>query len=262
VADAYDADGMRAAMVAARPDVVLDLLTDIPPAVDPRRYAEQMAGNDRIRRDVTPNVVAGALGAGARRIVAESIAFVYAPAPGLATEHDSLWHDAPEPFARTVGAVYAMERAVLDADGIEGVVLRFGWLYGPGSGFAADGGTAAAVRGRKYPLVGPASGVWSFVHAGDAADAVVAALAGPEPGIYNVVDDAPAPGSEWLPAYAAELEAKPPRRVPVWLARLLAGPMASATSVEMRGASNARAKRELGWAPAHPTWRDGLSKPV
>jgi nucleoside-diphosphate-sugar epimerase len=260
VVDAFDADGVRRAMAAARPEVVLDLLTDIPPRVNPRRFAEDMAGNDRIRREATPHLVGAAVAAGARRFVAESIAFVYAPGAGLAREDDPLWlPEGPGGFSRTVEAVAAMEAAVLGAADIEGVVLRCGWLYGPGTPYAASGGAMAqAVGKRQFPRVGEARGVYSFVYVDDAADAIVATLDRGGPGVYNVVDDEPAPAAEWLPSYAAELRTLPPRRAPVWLARLVAGRMAVAYTNELRGASNAKAKAELGWAPAHPTWRRRL----
>jgi nucleoside-diphosphate-sugar epimerase len=259
VADVWDADGLRAALVEAPPDAVVDLLTDIPQEVNPRKYADAMAGNDRMRREGTPRLVAAAATAGARRYVAQTVAFLYAPAPGLACERDPLWHDAPGSFAGTVAAVQAAERAVLGADGIHGVVLRLGWLYGPGTHYAADGPLAALTRKRRYPVIGGGGGVNSFLHAGDAADALVLALDHGDRAVYNVVDDEPAPVYAWLPAYAEELGADPPRRVPEWLARLVAGPMITAAAVHTRGADNTKAKRELGWLPARPTWRGRLS---
>jgi nucleoside-diphosphate-sugar epimerase len=151
-----------------------------------------------------------------------------------------------------------MERAVLDADGMEGLVLRYGWFYGPGTYYANDGAMAADVRRRRFPVVGEGSGVFSFIHVDDAAAATVAAVERGAPGVYNVVDDDPAPMREWLPAYARAIGAKPPRRVPLWLARLIAGGFVATMSTTLGGASNAKAKRELDWAPRWSSWREGF----
>jgi nucleoside-diphosphate-sugar epimerase len=153
-----------------------------------------------------------------------------------------------------------MEKAVLDAEGIEGLVLRYGWFYGPGTYFAEDGSMASDVRRRRYPIVGDGGGLFSFVHVGDAAAATVAALERGGPGIYNVVSDEPAPMREWVPRYAEALGAKPPRRVPRWLARILAGKMVAEMSTELRGASNTKARRELGWRPVWASSREGFGR--
>src|SRR5688572_13173863 len=142
-----------------------------------------------------------------------------------------------------------MERMVLEAEGLEGIVLRYGWFYGPGTYYGEDGSTAHDVRRRRFPVVGEGSGLFSFVHVDDAVGATVAALERGVPGVFNVVDDDPGPMREWLPAYAEAIGAKRPRRVPVWLARLVAGQMVSAMATTLPGASNAKAKRELGWEP-------------
>jgi nucleoside-diphosphate-sugar epimerase len=160
---------------------------------------------------------------------------------------------------RTLAAIRYLEDAVTGAEWTAGIVLRYGGLYGPGTSLAADGEHAEAIRRRRFPVVGDGGGVWSFVHVGDAAEATVAALERGEPGIYNVVDDDPAPVREWLPAVASALGAKPPRHVPRWAGRLLAGEAAAVMMTEIRGASNEKAKRELGWRPAHPSWRQGIA---
>jgi nucleoside-diphosphate-sugar epimerase len=255
VCDVYDRTALDAALARAEPEVVVNQLTDIPPAIDPRRFAEQMAGLGRIRTEGYANLVAAARAVGARRIVAQSIAFVYRPAPGLASEDDPLWTDAPEPLATTIRATAAGEWIVLDAGGL---VLRYGWFYGPGTAYAADGATTHMVRTRRYPIVGSGEGVTSFVHVDDAADATVAAIGSDVTGVLNVVDDEPAPARDVLPALAERIGAPKPMRVPAVAARLAAGSFAVAVSTQQRGASNARAKRELGWAPAHPTWRGTL----
>jgi nucleoside-diphosphate-sugar epimerase len=260
VADVFDAEALREAVVAARPEVVLHLLTDIPARLDPRRYAELMAGNDRIRVEGTSNLVAAAKAAGARRIVAESIAFAYRPgSEGLRVEDDPLNLGAPAPMGRTIEALDSLERQVGES-GLEAVVLRFGWLYGPRTSYAAsDGSQADEVRRRRLPIVGKGTGVQSFVHVDDAAAAVLAALDGP-PGTYNVVDDEPAQQREWLPVYAQAIGAPSPRRVPRWLAGLVAGRGLIGMVVAMPGASNARAKDELGWQPRYASWRQGFAQ--
>ena len=147
---------------------------------------------------------------------------------------------------------------MLEAAGIEGLVLRYGWLYGPGTYYDRDGQQAEEMRRRRLPIVGGGDGTFSFLHVDDAASAALAALERGSPGVYNVVDDEPAPMRDWVPVYAEALGAKPPRKVPAWLARLVAGKEAVAGATGMRGASNAKAKRELGWQPAHPSWRQGF----
>jgi nucleoside-diphosphate-sugar epimerase len=150
------------------------------------------------------------------------------------------------------------ERQVVESKDFDGLVLRYGQLYGPGTYFAPDGHIAGEVRRRRFPVVGPGTGTFSFLHVEDAAGATVAALDHGGHGVYNVVDDEPAPLREWLPLYAEALGAKPPLRLPVWLVRLVAGGAVAASAVGMRGASNAKAKHELGWQPRHPSWRQGF----
>jgi nucleoside-diphosphate-sugar epimerase len=257
VADAFDAKGVLSAVAAASPEVVVHQLTSIPRDLNPRRYGQLMATNDRIRIDGSRNLVEAAVAAGARRILAQSIAFAYAPGgSGLKREDDELFVDAPFPFRRSVEALVFLERQVTQTDGIEGVVLRYGFFYGSGTTYASDGAWAARVRKRKLPIAG-GTGVFSFIEIGDAAAATMAALSGPA-GVYNVVDDEPAPIAEWLPYYANILGAKPPRRVPRWLARLAAGEFAAYSMTRLRGASNQKARRELGWTPHYPTWRQGF----
>jgi nucleoside-diphosphate-sugar epimerase len=159
-------------------------------------------------------------------------------------------------------AIRHLEKAVVDADWTDGIALRYGGFYGPGTSFSPDGEHPALIRRRKFPVVGSGAGVWSFIHIEDAADATVAAVERGRRGVYNIVDDEPAPVSEWLPAAAAALGAKPPRHVPRWLGRVLAGEAAAVMMTEVRGASNEKAKRELGWRPAHPSWREGFTEAV
>jgi nucleoside-diphosphate-sugar epimerase len=259
IRDVFDAEGLAADVATAAPEVVVHELTDLPSAIDPRRAAEQFAGNDRIREEGTRNLVDAALAAGVRRMVAQSIAFVYdVTGDALKTERDSLFHDAPHPWDRSVRAVQALEDAVTGTEGLEGIVLRYGFFYGPGSSYARGGAQAREVERRRFPVVGRGSGVFSFIHVDDAASATVAAVEGGASGIYNVVDDDPAPLREWLPVYADALGAKKPMRVPKFIARWVAGAYATMLATELRGASNARAKAELGWQPRYGSWREGF----
>ena len=237
---------------------MINELTDIPKALNPRKFEEQFATNDRLRRDGTRNLVRAAEAAGARRLISQSIAFAYAPADTLRSEDDRLYDDAPAPWGSSVAAVRALEEQTLGSDGVEGVVLRYGYFYGPGTAYAGDGSTAMMVRKRAFPLVAGGSAVYSFVHVDDAALATVAALERGAPGTYNVVDDDPAPIREWLPEYAAALEARPPRKVPKLLARIAGGRLGVYMLTGLQGATNEKAKRELGWAPRWPSWRQGF----
>ena len=259
VCDVFDADAVRQAVAGAAPEVLIHELTDLPPDLDPRKADEQTAGNDRIRVEGTRNLVDAAVAAGTRRMVAQSIAFAYRPADGaIKHETDPLYHDAPWPFSRSVDALESLESAVTQTPGLDGIVLRYGFFYGPGSGYASNLSVAQQVRKRRFPIVGKGAGVFSFIHVDDAAAATVAAVERGQPGIYNVVDDDPAPLREWLPAYADALGAKKPRRVPKLIARLVGGSYAMMLATELRGASNEKAKRELGWSPRYPSWRQGF----
>jgi len=261
ICDVFDAEGLRAAVERAQPEVVVHELTDLPPALDPRKMEAQLAGNDRIRTEGTRNLVAAAVAAGARRIVAQSIAFAYAPTgAGLKREEDPLWDDAPWPWSRSVAALRELEGDVTETEGIEGVVLRYGFFYGPGTAYGPGGYFEREVRRRRFPVAGKGTGTFPFIHIDDAAEATVAAVTRGAPGIYNVVDDEPAPLREWLPVYAEAIGAKRPWRVPRFLARLLAGEYAVMLATELRGASNERAKAELDWEPRHASWRQGFSE--
>ncbi len=257
VCDVFDAEALGAAVAAARPEVVLHALTALPPKFDPR--SDYLAATNRIRSEGTRNLLAAARAAAARRLVAESVAFFYEPEGDWVKDEEArLFVDPPGRFAAACEALIALERGVVEAEGIEGLVLRCGWFYGPGTYYDRGGSVAEETRRRRYPVIGDGTGTFSFVHVDDAASAFVAALDHGAPGLYNVVDDEPAPLREWLPAYAEALGAKPPRRVPAWLARLVAGKDLASAAVTMRGAANAKARRELDWQPAHPSWRQGF----
>jgi len=192
-------------------------------------------------------------------MVAESVSFFYVHEGGwIKDEEAPLDLDAPGKIGPAVAAVADLERQVLGAKGLEGVVLRFGWFYGPDTYITPGGSQAEEVRKRRYPVVGEGNATFSFIHIDDAAAAVVAALDHGATGVYNVTDDEPSPMREWLPAFAELLGAKPPRRLPAWLVRLAVGKAITHSAVGTRGASNEKAKRELGWQPAHPSWRQGF----
>jgi nucleoside-diphosphate-sugar epimerase len=260
VADALDAAGIRAAVRAARPDVVVHQLTAIPARLSPRRLDRDFALTNRLRTEGTDHLLAAARAAGAKRFVAQSFAgWPYARTGNMIKgEDDPLDPEPPEAFRTTLDAIRHLETAVLGATDLEGVVLRYGPFYGPGTSVGIGGSIVEDVRRRRFPIVGNGGAVWSFIQIGDAARATVAAIDGGDPGIYNVVDDDPAPVREWLPALAAAIGAKPPLRVPAPVARVAAGAVGVVMMTEARGASNAKAKRELDWAPEHASWREGF----
>jgi nucleoside-diphosphate-sugar epimerase len=252
VCDVFDADGVRAALAAASPEVVVHQLTSLPPRLD-WGDVHVFDDNNRVRTEGTRNLVAAALATGARRVVAQSIAFAYAPVGGPVKDEDAaLFTDAPAPFGGVVAALVEHERRVTGTPGIEGLVLRYGLLYGHGTWHDRRGSTAADIVAGRVPLVEGATGMYSWLHVDDAASAAVAALERGAPGIYNVVDDEPAPQPEWLPALAQALGADPPPA-----AAAPAPP--EALEMSLRGASNAKAKRELGWRPRYASWREGFA---
>jgi nucleoside-diphosphate-sugar epimerase len=259
VLDALDAGAVRTAVADAHPEVVIHELTALPQRIDPRKMERDFALNDRLRSEGTRHLVDAARAAGARRIIAQSVAFGYAPGPPgtVHVESDPLLpaSEAHHSFRRSAQALADLERAVLDADGL---VLRYGYFYGPGTAITRNGSMGHDVARRRLPIVGRGSGVWSFVQIEDAARATVAALGRGEAGAYNVVDDHPAAVAEWLPALAEALAAPRPRRVPTLLARPLAGSYGVAIMTRAQGASNELAKRELGWQPRNPSWREGF----
>ena len=258
VCDVYDADALREAVVAARPEAVVHALTALPQRFNART---DLKPTDRIRVEGTRNLVAAAQAAGARRMVAESVSFFYAPEGSWVKDEEApLDVDAPGKVGAAVAAITDLERQVLGAEGLEGLVLRFGWFYGPGTYIGPGGSQAEEVRKRRYPIVGVGDATFSFIHIEDAAAAVVAALERGAPGVYNVADDEPSPLREWLPFFAETLGAKPPRRVPLWLVGLVVGRTMARAAAGTRGAANAKAKRELGWEPAHPSWRQGFAE--
>jgi nucleoside-diphosphate-sugar epimerase len=255
VADALDADALAAVVQAAEPDVLVHQLTAIPPVTDGRGFAEQFEATNRLRREGTRNLVAAARSAGARRLVAQGLAQAYAPVGGwVKSEDDPLYADAEPPFGEIFGALIDLEAAVLGAADLEGLVLRYGSFYGPGTAYAADGSNAELVRRGLFPVAGGGPAHWSFVHVEDAARATALAVERGEPGVYNIVDDEPAALADWLPVYAEALGAPPPPEAPA-----PRGTYGTFGMMLSRGASNARAKQALGWTPRHASWRDGFA---
>ena len=244
----------------SRPEAVIHQLTSIPARLNPRHPDRDFALTNRLRTEGTDNLLAAARAARARRFIAQSFAgWPFALEGGLVKDEDApLATDAPPELTPLLHAIRHLETVVPAAEELEGIVLRYGFFYGPGTSVAPDGSVVADVRKRRMPIVADGAAIWSFVHIDDVAAATVAALERGRPGIYNVVDDEPAPVSEWLPALAEAAGARPPRRVPGWVARLAAGPHAVMMLNEIRGASNAKARRELGWEPRHPSWRQGF----
>ena len=259
VCDAFDRAALEEAVRAFGPEVVMHQLTDLPQKMNPRKLAAEYEKNDRVRREGATNLLAAARAAGARRLVAQAIAFWYAPSgDGVPhAEDDPLHVDAPEPVGKSVRNMKAVEDSILGDGAVEGVILRYGFFYGPGTWYTPDGAVGSQVLKRRYPIVGGGAGVFPFVHVDDAASATVAALTGPA-GVYNVVDDDPAPMSVWLPDYAKALAAPKPLRVPAVVAKVVAGSGPVNWQDQIEGADNAKAKRELGWEPRFPSWRTGF----
>jgi nucleoside-diphosphate-sugar epimerase len=251
-ADAYDADAVRAAVVAAQPDVVVNELTDLARPLNPRKYDEWLAGTNRLRREGTRNLVDAATAAAVPKFISQSVAFAYTFEPGVKLEESPI-HGAA---AGEMGAAMeSLEQQTLAAPG--GIVLRYGFFYGPGTAYDKDGQQIELIRKRQMPIVGGGKGQFPFIHVEDAASATVAAIERGAPGIYNIVDDEPAAGRAWIPYVASLVGAKKPRRVPGWAARLVAGRMV-AFATSLQPVSNAKAKQQLGWEPRYPSWREGF----
>jgi nucleoside-diphosphate-sugar epimerase len=261
VADALDPEQVAEAVGRATPEVIVHELTAIG-ALDMRQFDRDFARTNRLRMEGTDYLLSAGHAVGVRRFVAQGVAgygmYVRSGGP-VKSEEDPLDATPARDMRETLAAIRHLEQAVVGADWTEGIVLRYGAFYGPGTSLAPGQEQFELVRQRKFPVVGDGGGVWSFIHVADAAQATVAAIEHGRRGVYNVVDDDPAPVAEWLPALARELGAKKPMRVPRFVGRLFAGEAGVVMMTEIRGASNAKAKRELGWRPAHPSWREGFA---
>ncbi len=260
VLDGRDGEAVRRAVLDAEPEVVVHEMTALSGDLDLRHFAESFAETNRLRTETTDHLLAAAVEVGARRFVAQSFAGWPNEQSGgpVKTEDDPLNTDPPKQVRETLGAILHLEAITTGTPGIEGLALRYGGFYGPGNALGKGGVMLDAVAKRQVPIVGGGSGIWSFLHIDDAARATALAVDRGAPGIYNIVDDEPAPVSVWLPYLADVLGARPPRRVPVWLARLLVGEPMVSMMTKIRGSSNAKAKRELGWKLEYPSWRVGF----
>jgi nucleoside-diphosphate-sugar epimerase len=257
VGDALDPDTLRRAVQGAAPDVVINQLTSLAQSASPRAIKRGFDQTTRLRTEASGTLVAAARAAGARRVIAQSISFIYRPGPGVRTEADPLWTEAKGQIGQLATSLATLESATLGDPGIEGVVLRYGSFYGPGTYFAPGGLYATMLSKRLLPLPGKGGGLFGLVHVDDAARATVDALEGAT-GVFNVVDDMPAPASEWMPLVAQLLGAKPPRKISKALASVGAGKFLTYLMCDQPAVSNERARSELHWAPAHPDWHEGL----
>jgi nucleoside-diphosphate-sugar epimerase len=261
VADALHRAAVVAAVVGAKPDVIVHEMTALTAANDLRRMDRSFAATNLLRTQGLLNLLAAAKQAGTARLVVQSFCgWPFARAGGpVKSEEDPLDEAPPLAMRRTLAAIRYLENAATSSSEIEGIVLRYGAFYGAATGLF-DGPTIDRLRRRQVPLIGDGNGWWSFLHIDDAAAATAIAVERGAAGIYNIVDDEPAPVREWLPALASMLGARSPRRIPNWLARLAAGEAIVTLMTETRAGSNAKAKRELSWAPAHASWRRGFAE--
>jgi len=263
IVDALDPDSVADAVANAEPEVVVHQLTALSGPVTSRNTKRGIAETNRLRTQGTDYLLAAARAVGAGKVVAQSNALWMERVAGqVAGEDDPLEPNPPADAWEGVEALRYLETAVTGISWGDGIAIRYGSFYGPGIGIerAPGGVIAEQIRKRKFPIVGGGGGVTSLAHIADAASATVAAIERGRPGIYHVADDEPAPVREWLPVLARALGARPPRRVPAWLARLIAGPAAVDMMTRARGISSERAKRELGWKPEYPTWRLGFAE--
>jgi nucleoside-diphosphate-sugar epimerase len=262
IADALDAEAVAGVVAVAEPEIIVHQLTALAGALNGGKYEKMMRPTNRVRIEGTDHLLAAGRAIGVRRIIAQSYAgsgmpFARTGGP-VKTEDDPLDPSPPRDMRAAIAAIRHLEDAVTGADWTEGIVLRYGSFYGPGTSMTPGGEHFELIRARKLPIIGTGAGIWSFIHIDDATDATVAAIDRGRRGIYNIVDDEPASVATWLPALAGALGAAPPRRVPRWLGRLIAGEGFTSMMTEVRGASNAKAKQDLGWTPRHESWREGF----
>jgi nucleoside-diphosphate-sugar epimerase len=259
LADALNKEELTATIRRAEPEVIIHQLTALAGVANFKKLDEEFALTNRFRTEVTDTLLAAARMVGTRRFIAQSFCgWPFAREGGpVKTEEDPLDPNPPDSFSKTLAAIRYLEDTVRRTVDIEALALRYGIFYGPGTGIAEDGSVVKLVRKRRMPIVGDGAGVWSFIHIDDAARATVAAISHGDPGIYNIVDE-PAPVSTWLPALAQAVGAKPPYKVPVWLGKLAIGEGGVSMMTMIRGGSNAKAKRELGWQPTYTSWRRGF----
>jgi nucleoside-diphosphate-sugar epimerase len=258
VVDGLDAVAVGEAVARAEPEVVIHQMTSLAGSFNLRNFDKMFAVTNQLRTQGTDHLLAAAAAAGVRRFVAQSYTGWSNIREGgsVKTEDDPLDPSPPVMQRKSLAAIRHLERVVPAASHVQGIVLRYGSFYGPG----ASDDFVDLIRKGRVPVIGDGAGVWSFLHIRDAATATIAALEHGAPGVYNVVDDEPASVAEWLPYLARAVGAKAPRRLPVWLGRLAAGEVGVSMMTQIRGSSNAKAKRQLGWRPGWPSWREGFSR--
>jgi nucleoside-diphosphate-sugar epimerase len=262
VMDGLDRDGVMKTIVSSRPDVIVHQMTALASMRSLKRFDDEFALTNRLRTEGTSHLVAAATVSGARKIVAQSYTGWSNQRHGgrIKTEADPLDSDPPVRMSRTLDAIQTLEHIVLNAAGLNGIALRYGSLYGPGTSISCKGEIVEMMRQRKFPLIGSGGGVWSFIHVDDAARATQLAIERGAPGLYNIVDDDPAEVSEWLSELARAVGAKPPLRLPAWIGRFALGESGVSMMTNVRGSSNAKAKRAFGWQPEYASWRDGFRR--
>lgn len=262
VADALDPEEIASAIAATEPEVIVHELTSLTGSIDLKHFDRTFELTNRLRTEATDHLLAAGQAVGIRKFVAQSYTgWPYAREGGPVKSEEDPLDPSPVPgMERSLAAIRHLEDAVTGSGWTEGIVLRYGGFYGPGTSFWPGGEQYEQILRRKWPVVGSGGGMMPLVRIDDAAEATQAAIERGRRGIYNVCDDSPEPVNRWLPEVAEAIGAKPPRRVPRWLARVLAGEVPTVMMTEGRGASNAKAKRELGWSPRHPSWREGLAE--
>ncbi|HET6987670.1 MAG TPA: NAD(P)-dependent oxidoreductase [Kribbella sp.] len=260
LADGLDAAAVTAAVESVRPEVVVHQMTALKGGIDFKHFDDSFALTNRLRTEGTDNLLAASQAAGVRRFVVQSYAGWNLQHGGSATktEADPLDTDPVPAQRKTMAGIKHLESVVTKAEGIEGVALRYGSFYGPTGDIGKGGSMVEMIQKRKLPLVGDGTGVWSFVHYDDAAEATVKAIESDATGIFQIADDDPAQAAVWLPEFARILGAKPPRHLPAWLARLAVGDVGVAAFTEIRGVDNSLAKATFDWQPGYGSWREGF----
>ncbi len=260
VLDGLNRSAVIDAVVASRPEAIVHQMTALASVRSLKNFDEEFAITNRLRTEGTAHLIAAAQAAGTRKLVVQSYTgWPNARTGGpVKTEDDPLDPNPPKKMSRSLAAMRELERLVAGANGVQGTVLRYGNFYGPGTSFSPDGEITRMVRRRQFPIIGSGAGIWSFIHMDDTATATLAAIESNAAGVFNIVDDEPAPVSVWLPELAKTIGAKPPRRIPAWLGRLVMGESGVSMMTKSRGSSNAKAKRVLGWQPIYPSWRQGF----
>jgi nucleoside-diphosphate-sugar epimerase len=261
IADPLDKQALTAAVRRAEPEVIIHQLTALTGAGNFRKLDQEFALTNRFRTEVTDTLLAAGRTIGTRRFIAQSYCgWPYAKKGGpVKTEEDPLDPKPPESFTKTLAAIRSLEDKMRSVNFLEAIALRYGAFYGPGTAIGKGGAVLKMVKNRRLPIVGGGAGVWSFIHVIDAARAAIAAMSRGSSGIYNIVDDEPAKVSTWLPALAKAIGAKPPYRIPHWIGELMIGKAGVSMMTQIRGCSNAKAKRDLGWTPIYPSWRVGFA---